>query len=188
MTIDAYDFVHLALRAVGGEIKGKTKLQKTVYFLGVLTKTVDQLGYRAHYFGPYSQDVADACSRLRSLGFVDQNVCGGGTVGDAGFEVARYDFRLTASGRTVADFKAGKFEELARSLETQAKKLQEAGDLDYMKMSIAAKTRFLLHEKKQTTLDELVMLAGRLGWKVTKSEVEEAGSYLQRLGLVRIED
>ena len=67
MTIDAYDFVHLALYTVGGEIKGKTLLQKTVYFLGVLTDSIDQLAYRAHFYGPYSQDVVDACSRLRAL-------------------------------------------------------------------------------------------------------------------------
>jgi len=28
-----YDFVHLTLLAVDGEVRGKTKLQKTVYFL-----------------------------------------------------------------------------------------------------------------------------------------------------------
>ena len=136
MTIDAYDFVHLALLAVGGEIRGKTKLQKTVYFLGVLTDSVDQLGYRAHYYGPYSQEVANACSRLRSLGFVDQNLCGGGTVGESGFEVGRYDFRLTDTGRAVAALKARKYAELEEGLNRAAGKLKDAGEINYMKMEI----------------------------------------------------
>ena len=33
MNIDVYDFVQLAFLVMDGEIKGKTKLQKTVYFL-----------------------------------------------------------------------------------------------------------------------------------------------------------
>lgn len=186
MTIDAYDFVHLALFAVGGEIKGKTRLQKTVYFLGVLTDSVDQLGYRAHYYGPYSQEVANACSRLRSLGFVDQNVCGGGIVAESGFEVARYDFRLTDAGRAVAELKARKYAELNRTLKKAAEKLKVAGEINYMKMSIAAKTHFLLEEKGRARKDELVKLARRLGWDVTEPDVDEAGEYLQKLDLVKV--
>ena len=34
-----YDFVQLTLYAAGGKIRGKTRLQKTVYFLGLLTET-----------------------------------------------------------------------------------------------------------------------------------------------------
>ncbi len=186
MTIDAYDFVHLGLLAVGVEIKGKTKLQKTVYFLGVLTNSVDQLGYRAHYFGPYSQEVANACSRLRSLGFVDQKVCGGGTVGESGFEVARHDFSLTEDGRAVANLKARKYVELTEALNKAVEKLNDAGEIDYMKMSIAAKTHFLLEEKGQAGKDELVKLARRFGWDVSNQDVDEAGEYLRGLGLLEV--
>lgn len=186
MTINAYDFVHLGLLAVGVEIKGKTKLQKTVYFLGVLTNSVDQLGYRAHYFGPYSQDVANACSRLRSLGFVDQKVCGGGTVGESGFEVARHDFFLTEDGRTVAILKARKYVVLTEALNKAVKKLNDAGEIDYMKMSIAAKIVYMLERKERATEGELVKVAQRFGWKVTEDEVSKAGQYLQKLGLVEV--
>ncbi len=188
MTIDAYDFVHLALLAVGGEIKGKTKLQKTVYFLGVLTDSVDQLGYRAHYFGPYSQEVANACSRLCSLGFVDQNVRGGGTVGESGFEVARYDFRLTDTGHAVAELKARKYAELQKGLQGATEKLREAGEINYIKMSIAAKIVYMRERKKRATEDELVKVAQRFGWNVTQEEVRKAGQYLQKLDLVEVVD
>lgn len=47
------DFVALTLREAGGEICGKTKLQKLLYFVGVLTDCLDELGYRAHFYGPY---------------------------------------------------------------------------------------------------------------------------------------
>lgn len=187
MTIDPYDFVHLSFLAVGGEIKGKTKLQKTVYFLGVLTDMVDQLGYRAHYFGPYSQDVANACSRLRSLGFVDQKVCGSGTVSESGFEVARHDFSLTEDGHAVAKLKARrKYVELTEALNKAVEKLNDAGEIDYMQMSIAAKIVYMLERKERATEGELVKVAQRFGWKVTEDEVSKAGQYLQKLGLVEV--
>ena len=56
--MDARDFVALTLMASGGHIQGKTKLQKLVYFTGALTGMLDGLGYRAHYYGPFSPTVA----------------------------------------------------------------------------------------------------------------------------------
>ncbi len=89
--MNAYDFVHLTLFAYNGELQGRTKLQKTVYFLGVFTESLDDLGYRPHYYGPYSAAVADAVSRLKALGFVMEYTLGSGAVGAGGFEIARHD-------------------------------------------------------------------------------------------------
>jgi uncharacterized protein YwgA len=55
--MDAKEFVQLSMLAMGSEIQGKTKLQKTVYFLGLMTGCLDDLGYRAHFYGPYSDEV-----------------------------------------------------------------------------------------------------------------------------------
>ncbi len=82
--MNTYDFVHLTLAAMGGEIQGRTKLQKTVYFLGVITDSLDGLGYRPHFYGPYSFEVADAIDQLKSLGFVDQNVATAGSAAESG--------------------------------------------------------------------------------------------------------
>src|SRR5262249_40853843 len=71
LMMDPNDFVVLAILAMGGEIQGKTKFQKAVYFLGLLTGCIDDLGYRAHFYGPYSDDVANAIDRLRTIGAVD---------------------------------------------------------------------------------------------------------------------
>ncbi len=69
--MDSKDFVLLAMLAMGGEIQGKTKFQKTVYFLGLMTGCIDDLGYRAHFYGPYSDEVADAIGWLRTIGAVN---------------------------------------------------------------------------------------------------------------------
>jgi uncharacterized protein YwgA len=185
--MDTYDFVHLALLAEGGEIRGKTKLQKTIYFLGVITGHLDDLGYRPHFYGPYSDEVAEAIDRMKAVGFVDQNkvTCHG--LDQLGFERFRYDYRLNEVGRTVAEAKAHKYPELWERLTQGAQLLNRAGNLDYMKLSIAAKTYFLLGEKKgPATEQELAGLAALFGWSVTPEQVKEAARYLQQLGLVEL--
>lgn len=179
-----YDFVHLTLLAVGGEIRGRTKLQKTVYFLGILTKSLDELGYRPHYYGPYSDAVASAVNRLKALGFVQQSSLHTGTLSDAGFEIARHDFKLTDEGEKIAREKADSNPEAWRTLHDAAARFKQAGDVDYMKMAVAAKTFFVLSEKgKPATVAELSESAKALAWNMQPAEVLDSVKFLQSLGL-----
>jgi uncharacterized protein len=181
-----YDFVHLSLLAVGDEIRGRTKLQKTIYFLGVLAKTLPELGYRPHFYGPYSDAVASSVNRLKSLGFVTENSVGAGVVGSSGFEIARHDFRLTEEGKRIAQEKAKRNPDVWKRIKDAAAHFLQAGDVDYMKMSVAAKTFFILSDSgKPATSTELSDSATRLGWNPTAREIEESIEFLQRLGLVK---
>lgn len=185
--MDPYDFVQLALLAAGGEIKGKTKLQKTMYFLGVITGHLEDLGYRPHFYGPYSEDVGDAVDRLVSVGFVDKEIRGGTAVNELGFEIYRYDFRLNADGKAVARAKANKYPKLWKKLSEAAALLKRAPNLDYIRLSVAAKTYFMLGEKKApATMTELADLAKQFGWSVTAPQVRDAAKYLSTLNLVSL--
>lgn len=185
--MDTYDFVQLAMLAVDGEIKGKTKLQKTIYFLGLMTGTLDELGYRPHFYGPYSGEVADAVNRLKSVGFVCQNITAGGGIDKFGFEVCRYDYRFTEHGREIAEAKKGMYPELWEQMCKAREQLRDAGDLDYVLLSIAAKTYFMLSEKTvQTTEAELSKVADTFGWTVTEDQIKRAARYLSELGLVKL--
>jgi hypothetical protein len=54
-----------------------------------------------------------------------------------------------------------------------------------MSLSIAAKTYFLLGQKKAPASDaELSKLASRFGWLVGPGQVRDATDYLEKLGLV----
>jgi uncharacterized protein len=186
--MNTYDFVHLALDAMGGEIKGKTKLQKTVYFLGLLTETVDDLGYRPHFYGPYSAEVAGAADRLRALGFATQTAASRGSVDQAGFEVARYDLRLTEEGARMAQAKAkehpGEWDKIGKAAEI----LKKADEQDYVKLSIAAKTYFMLGQRRGTArIKDLAALADNFGWSVTPDQVRDAARFLESLGMVKSE-
>jgi uncharacterized protein YwgA len=185
--MNAYDFVHLALLAMGGEVRGKTLLQKRVYFLGVLTDSLEDLGYRPHFYGPYSAEVAAAVDRLRSLGFVEQSVAGRGVLDESGFEVARYDYQLNTDGKRMAETKAKKYPEMWQKIQRAVEAFNKGGELDYMKLSIAAKTFYLLGERKEAVpAGALVSLASKFGWAVTRDQVKEAGTLLQTLGLVTV--
>ncbi|MBV8383897.1 MAG: hypothetical protein JOZ63_14910 [Planctomycetaceae bacterium] len=185
--MDVEDFVQLSLLAMGAEIQGKTKLQKTVYFLGLMTGCVEDLGYRAHFYGPYSDEVADAVGWLRTIGAVDQTSSGVGTVDDSGFEIRRYDFRLNEQGRRFAEATSRRYPDLWQKLREAAGLLKRSGDLDYVKLSIAAKTYFMLQETEgQASEKDLAALATRFGWEVTPQQVRDAASYLERLGLAQI--
>jgi uncharacterized protein YwgA len=190
--MNAYDFVHLVFLALGKEVRGKTKLQKTVYFLGKLIGNLEELGYRPHYYGPYSSDVSESVDRLLTLGFVNETVASGGAVDRRGFEVARHDYKLSDEGKTVAQLKASRHPVLWKKLQHAVKTLERGGNLNYIKLSIAAKTDFMLERRHgragidEAGIDELAKAARTFGWEVKRQEVSQAATFLEALGLVKV--
>lgn len=187
MNVDAYDFTQLSLLALDGRIQGRTKLQKTVYFLGVLTDQVENLGYRPHYYGPYSDRVAAAVERLKTLRFLTENTLGFGGQDNAGFEIARHDFEFTDEGRRVAEDKSRQNPDLWGKIVAAAQRFAEAGDIGYSKMSLAAKTHYMVkNAKKPQRQEDLIAEATKLGWSIAKPEIQESVKFLENLKLVRV--
>ncbi len=183
--MNTYDFVHLALDSLGGEVHGKTKLQKTIYFLGILSDNLDDLGYRPHYYGPFSPEVAAAVDRLRALRFLDQNIRSVGMIDRHGFEVTRTDYRLTEEGRRIAEHKAQRHADFWPRLEHAVKVFRRANEEDYVKLSVAAKTFFMLgHRRGKADEADLQILAEKFGWSVSLDQIREGARYLKALALV----
>ncbi len=183
--MDTRDFVAMTLLASGGHVQGKTKLQKLVYFVGVLTDSLEELGYRPHFYGPYSDDVAYAITQLKAIGALDQVVSDRG-YDRSGFEVRRYDFTLNNSGKRYTDGVARQCPQLWGRIQAAVRAYNELGDRDYMTLSIAAKTYFLVgHKKAPATDDELAELASNFGWTVSPDQVRDAVDYLVSLGVVQ---
>ena len=188
MNPDTFDFVHLTLFAMKNGIQGKTKLQKTVYFAGLLTQQLDNLGYHAHFYGPYTEDVAFAAGQLVAFGFADTHTTAWG-YDHRGFERFRTDYELNDAGILVAKQKAHKYPELWAKIQESVELLQKAGDQHYMKLSIAAKTHFLLGEKGgHASKEQLAELAPEFGWDVSVDQITEAAQYLASLDLVKVPD
>jgi uncharacterized protein YwgA len=184
-----YDFVHLVLYAFDGSIQGRTKLQKIVYFVGVLTDLHHSLGYHAHFYGPYSSEVTAAINELQGLGFLRQTSSSAGAIDPHGFEVARYDYTLTPEGEQIAQEKAERFPGEWTRIREVAEHLKSLNATDYVKLSIAAKAYFLLGAKGgKATIAELLGTMPRFGWKVTKDQMAEAGEFLRTMGLIHRPD
>jgi hypothetical protein len=70
-----------------------------------------------------------------------------GAVDDSGFEIVRHDFELTDRGKGIAQQKRDQNPDTWEKIESVVTRLKQGGDIDYMKMSIAAKPFFMLSEK-----------------------------------------
>jgi uncharacterized protein YwgA len=179
--VTAYDFVHLVIYASGGEVTGRTKLQKVVYFAGVLTGRAGDLGYRAHYYGPYSPDVAEAVEELRSLKFLEQRAVANGVVDDQGFEKTRYDYLLTHEGKQVAEEKAAQWADDWQEITNAVRRLKQANVQDYVRLAIAAKTDLLSRQNGQLlSAEALKKKTAEYGWKAfTDEQYTDAIRFLQ---------
>lgn len=64
--------------------------------------------------------------------------------------------------------------------------LKRAGDLDYIRLSIAAKAFFLLRQKNAPVNEqELPQLASTFGWAVSEQQIREGLDYLKKLNLAK---
>lgn len=180
--MDTRDVLLLAYDAFGGEIRGKTNLQKKLYFLSIMLGV--DLGYGPHYYGPYSADIASINTSLKVLGYLNESVLSTGGYGSEGFEIARHDFKLTEDGGSAVEVKKQKYPEFSSKIKSAAQRLSTAGELSYVELSIAAKAYFLLDQKAAPAkTGDLVDLARRFGWSVTEADIGRAISFLERLGL-----
>lgn len=181
-----YDFVHLAIKVLGGDVRGRTRLQKEVYFLAKLLGEEVDRGYSAHFYGPYSAEVAEAVNKLESLGFVDHSISSGGSRDARGFELARHDYKLTNDGAELADAKLVRLPPDYRSkLERYAAMIRSSHDLDYMQLSIAAKAIHILESAGgEMSPAEIAEAATKFGWNVEPDKIAEVTDFLKGLGLV----
>ena len=178
----ARDVLVLAYKAFDGDMRGKTLLQKRVYFLSVMLGV--EMGYDAHYYGPYSGNVATLNSELKSLGYVSESSSAYG-FDQRGFEMARHDFKLTELGASLADRKTVGHAQLWDKMQAAAAIIRKAGDLDYMELSIAAKAYYVLNKLNgKATLEDIAGMLPKFGWSVSEKQLQNATEFLAKADLV----
>lgn len=183
------DLLLLIYAAFSGKISGRTKLQKTIYFIGCILGMnglydFNKLGYDAHYFGPYSGEMDNLNAQLESLGFIHESRCHTGKVDSKGFEICRFDYDLTEDGELLSGEAIKNFPEHWKIITEAATKIQQS-ELTYVELSIAAKSYFLLGKKGGTaTIEDIVDAAPQFGWKIDPSAVEKVGDFLDDIDLI----
>ena len=177
--------VLLVIHESGGRLQGKTLLQKRIYFLSKLLGI--DLGYQAHYYGPYSPQVEEALAQAKGLGFVAEQTLGFGMGDGMGFEVRRYDYTLTDDGRQVVGRLRNLMPGECAKIRDALASLREAGDTgDYVSLSVAAKTHHVLTERNAPMMtDDIRAAAEEFGWTIGPDAIDKAISFLARLELAR---
>jgi uncharacterized protein YwgA len=167
-----------------GRFKGRTLLQKRGYFLSVLTGR--ELGFKPHYYGPYSPSVNAAREELCALGLVEEHVLESGATGSRGFEIKRYDYEITADGRRVLDWLADRKKDDYQKASQYLEKMTDAGEPDYMTLSLAAKAYFIVNTKNgSVTTDQIRQEARNFDWEMDERGLNEGVVYLEKLHLVK---
>jgi len=185
MPVDARHVVLYAVEEVSGRPNGKTYIQKLCFFVSTLIG--EPLGFRAHYYGPYSEQVSAELAFLTAGGFLTETRRGSGMAGSTGWEIARFDYSLTEEGRKAVKWLGEKFPEESGKVREAIQRILSAGDLDYVALSFAAKTRWILdHSGGPMTPAGIASAAEKFNWNVNGTDVNKASTFLQQLGLVEV--
>lgn len=179
----------LALDAFGGDVCGKTLLQKRLYFLEELIQRQHKLSpgfeFDAHYYGPYSSVVSSEMTSLVLSGMVREESASFGISPTTGFEHRRYRYQLTHAGGEALDWLKQHCAEEARYVQNAVAEIRSAGELDYMGLSVAAKAHWILkHARQPLTAKAIAREAARFGWQVSEAQTQSAIQFLEKLGLI----
>jgi len=175
--------IAVLLAKSGGEIQGKTKMQKEMYFLAEFLRR--DLGYRPHFYGPYSDQVGSGMDQLEGIGFVDMRREYLGREDQRGFEVHRCDFKLNKHGKELARWLEQNNRKESQKIAEFVEKLRAVpGGDDYMNLSLAAKVHYLIGKSGPLTRAEIREKAEDVGWHIPQRDIDVAVRILDELGFV----
>ena len=186
MNLKPRAIILLAIDAFGGSVGGKTLLQKRLYFTEILLRETLGLEFDAHYYGPYSAIINSELSTLKLQGQLREDASTYGYSGQSGFEMRRYRYELTDGGKAGVEWLRQNYPEEAKRVTDASKRVVDAGNLDYMDLSFAAKSHWILCQaKKSLSETEIVKEAGRFGWEVQEQQIRRGVEFLRKVALVR---
>ncbi len=164
-----------------GVTRGRTLIQKKMYFLSVLT--CENFGFRPHFYGPYSSIVSTALGTLIEADFIEETRVRYGIPTTFG-EMSRFDYSLSESGQRVVNQRP----EIVDPYRPYLDKINESGIAsDINTISIAAKVHFILSDRGEATIGQIRGQADDLGWNISRPSVDRVVDYLERLDLVTYE-
>ena len=176
--MDSRDLVMAAVAASpGGTISGRTILQKVGYFCSVLLRA--DYGFDAHFYGPYSSEIADSLSTLVGLGFFEENT---GSINQC---MQRYTYSLTKDGAIVNDDLRERDAEYKETCSIVKRITEIPGWNNTQTISCAAKVYFILAKhNKPMTFHAIRTEASNLHWELTEEAINNVVGFLRELDLL----
>ena len=171
-------------RENNGELRGRTLLQKKIYFLSVLLK--ENYGFSAHYYGPYSSFVAEHLDGLVNYGVlneVTESFTSASSEENFLGEIRRHTYSFTHDAEKIWDITQQKpdfqkWDDALRSIND--KEISH----DFNKLSIAAKVHYIVSWEGKSALKQIQKIAKDYGWNVRQEDIISVYSFLSELGLV----
>lgn len=165
----------LIIQEEGGQIVGRTLLQKKAYFASVMVG--EDFFFRPHYYGPYSQTVADAVDSLVANGFLRETVETFSEEANAFGERRRHSYSLTSDGRKIAQ------RVLARpgweAWQEVVGRINNAPvGKDFNLLSVAAKIHVILKVLGKAKESEIKRKAKEYGWDVGEGDINRVSDFL----------
>lgn len=181
------DTVLLIVAANGGEVEGRTRMQKLAYFAGLGLRA--SLEHRVHYYGPYSSRVEDALGFASEGGDLRETVDRFAAWRPGSEDVVQYSYALTEQGRRRVNELRERFPKAARSVDEAIAAIRDVvPDLNQATLSAAAKTYLIISEGGEVEEDNIPAVAERLGWTLMPNQVERTVAILERLDLLEEAD
>lgn len=162
-------------------LRGRTLLQKKLYFLSVLKK--EDIGFQPHYYGPYSSWISENLDILVSNNFLkevtetfptEQNIFG---------EIRRHTYSLTDDGKILLE-EIRKEKDFPSSQKALERINQQTLADDFNKLSIAAKVYYIVNEKGEATTEQVRQIAKEYGWSIKPKNIQNVLSFLEGLSLI----
>lgn len=176
-----YEILLVLIDELGGKVSGRTLIQKLCYFFSI--KHNKNMGFKPHYYGPYSPYVEKALDELEGIGLFDKTV---ELLGESssGFEIKRYDYVLTKYGKQAVSTIAQSDEK--EKVVTFASKIKRHGIPSTEEISVAAKSYFILNRERSTLTDNQIKgKASDFDWDITEDSINRASDFLVKMELVK---
>ncbi len=169
-------------------LRGRTLLQKKVYFLSVLMGV--NFDFTAHRYGPYSSLLAGNLDSLVAHGFLNEDI--------ESFATASTDRSVFGEMRRHTYFLTDEAKELWRDIENEPEFRTWKRELerinaheiahDFNRLSIAAKVHYIVSRGGNGTYQQIRQVAKEYEWDVSEDDIESVLSFLTELGLVTTDE
>ena len=174
----AKDLVISLLKGAQKPIEGRTAFQKLAYF------SCQRLGadfhFRPHYYGPFSDVVAQTLFDLVSMGYVEEKEI------VTGLDRTMFTYQLTSDGTALARRIQQQNSDEFKQIKAVVNDCENIVGNDYEALSWAAKVFFLLNrENKEISYKHVREEGERLGWKLDNVQVDKGVSLLEGLHLAQ---
>ena len=163
---DLVDYLSCIIRLSGGEVVGKTRLQKMAYLLEAKGVGFGNINFDYHSYGPFSAELAFAADDAESLGYIE-------TEERSGFHEIPYTvFKATEKEPEIDD---------GAETETRKAAIEVMGNYTALELELAATAVYL---KKNGYLDGCwEEVQKRKPLKATSERIERAKQVIADLNL-----